>query len=388
MLTAWYGEPCLLSAWFNFKAVTGLSGADFAWPFRAGRQDVMADKWTEHCKWTLPLRWLGSPRQTIWSHWDTQMIICVCMCVRWGAFFGFPLHGFLNVFVHSLLRRVSCPQHAVTTNYTDLASYQTHSRAFFSKTSIYVCLSIFNNGVTGKWGVKVTRTPHPTAATSVFPILLYLFLSLLLSLRINSCPPLLPWQSELGRVIPPSTVKSFTSPTQPWTMLHKANAVWACVYAQSMPFDLQAHTQINGRRRLWSVSVAESRDVGVLFNLFVSHSSSAGALFLWACANDNQCEWHIMLTASILTSSALVINAGQVVHVQPQMYYFPLAFASQFKFRFCLRQCLLLFKSVICFISYSAFNNIHRFVILTSRCVKSYNNDFWVQYPALCEINA
>lgn len=105
-----------------------------------------------------------------------------------------------------------------------------------------------------------------------------------------------PWQSELRQVIPPSTAKSFTSPTQPWMLLHKANAVWACVlvcvHVQSMPFDLQAHTQINGRGRLLMCPGCREKRWLVCCSASLSHSLGGRSICARERVNDNQCVYH------------------------------------------------------------------------------------------------
>lgn len=140
-LIAWYGEQCLPSAWFNFKAMAGLIRA---WLFRAGRQDVMADNWAVHCKRTLPLRWVGSPRQNIWSHWDAQ-IMCACGCIPWFSFQKTSER--VNAFIHLLLLwTVFCPEHAATTNYKELPSYL-HLKKINKIKICVVCASSFINSI-------------------------------------------------------------------------------------------------------------------------------------------------------------------------------------------------------------------------------------------------
>lgn len=140
-----------------------------------------------------------------------------------------------------------------------------------------------------KWSRRWLTQKKAPSQTQHYPLRFFFcfmsfFLPLIFSLTAGKQSfPSPPWQSELRRVIPPSTAKSFTFPTQLWTLLHKANAVWVCMCACSKCAFWFTGTQINGRRRLWCAWVAETRDVGVLFALFVSFSLSVDALFALLC---------------------------------------------------------------------------------------------------------
>lgn len=125
----------------------------------------------------------------------------------------------------------------------------------------------------------------------------FFFFPLLLSLTAGKrSSPSPPWQSELRQVIPPSTAKSFTSL---YPALDDAAAAAAqklmqsecacvrarllCAHVQSMAFDLQAHTRINGRRTLWCASVAEWWRVLVCCSTSLSHALSL-SLSLGGCS--------------------------------------------------------------------------------------------------------
>lgn len=98
-----------------------------------------------HCKRTLPLWWVGSPRQTIWSHWDAQ-IICVCGCIP--RFSPLKASEHVKAFIHLLLLRTrSRPDHAAATTYKMNLSYLYCSKTFLLKTekNVFVCVSAFIN---------------------------------------------------------------------------------------------------------------------------------------------------------------------------------------------------------------------------------------------------
>lgn len=123
----------------------------------------------------------------------------------------------------------------LTTNNTDMGSYLTHLTAIFKDRGRCVCVCVCHLSMMVGWQGQVRgeseamgdlqRRKHCLRHSTDLSV----FLSLLLSLTVGKqSSPSPPWQSELRQVIPPSTAKSFTSPTQPWMLLHKANAVWAC----------------------------------------------------------------------------------------------------------------------------------------------------------------